>query len=53
MQTLQQEIETILDEHFPTGLPPSRVEEAIKRGYCRVVDACVDDPVEPLSAVSN
>ena len=52
-QTLQQEIEAILDEYFPTGLPASRVEEAVKRGYCRVIDPSVDDQEPPAFVVAN
>ena len=53
MQTLQQEIEAVLDKHFPDGLPFSRVEEAIKRGYCRIIDVEADDPVELLTSAVN
>jgi hypothetical protein len=37
MQTLEREVEEILDKHFPAGLPPSRVTAALLRGDAKVV----------------
>lgn len=42
--TLEQEVNEILNEHFPAGLPTSRVVVALKRGDAKVVTEESDPP---------
>jgi len=43
---LQQEVEDILNHHFPSGLPPGRVNDAAARG-----DALLITPESELTAL--
>lgn len=39
--SLQKEVEALLDEHFPAGMMPSRVDAAVIRGDARIVTESV------------
>jgi hypothetical protein len=49
MDSLADEIQLILDEYITRDIP-SRVEEALRRGYCRPINY---DPPERYSASSS
>lgn len=42
--TLQQEVEALLEEYFPAGHVPGRVDAAVKRGDARIVTESVPPP---------
>lgn len=38
LELLEEQVNEILDEAFPNGMPPSVVEAAIRAGRCELLD---------------
>ena len=50
--TVEQEVLRILEEAFPGGIPPSRVNAAVKRGDAKAIPDEVSSP-PPQSALQG
>jgi hypothetical protein len=50
LEFLQEQVDDILDEEFPNGLPQSRVNEAARKRQVRLIRKEADTPQEAAAS---